>query len=400
MTVFYDKDRGRWRYDFRLAGTRYARECLNASGEPASSRRAAIDIEAEAKRQARIAPKLPRANEITFIQVMNDLSEGWMRRPGWNDRQRMVKELVAFFGPATPMRDIDGARIQDYITFALSKPLRVWKGGPSASGPKNETAARWKAHPTGRTRSPSTVNRYLPLLRAAFERAYNTRDPITRERAIEEVPVIKELAEPRRKARPVPEDVLGKILARLPEHVADAVKATLYFGFRRSEVFSLTIAQVDFHARGIRLRAENVKDAEDVFLPGGNDAMQFLARLVDQAKDRKTQYLFTWRQPFKDEARQAREPWRRIRSPKTAWRTAMKAIEAETGARWRWHDIRAAFITHVAVTSGQLAAQAMARHSDYKTTQDYVEVADEVTRAAADRVSNRPALGIVKGGKG
>jgi hypothetical protein len=78
----------------------------------------------------------------------------------------------------------------------------------------------------------------------------------------------------------------------------------------------------------------------------------------------------------------------------------MKVVEAETGARWRWHDIRAAFITHVAVTSGQLAAQAMARHSDYKTTQGYVEVADEVTRAAADRVSNRPALGIVKGGKG
>src|ERR1700693_5890653 len=69
--------------------------------------------------------------------------------------------------------------------------------------------------------------------------------------------------------------------------------------------------------------------------------------------------------------------WRPLHRPKGAWTRAMREIEEKFGRRWRWHDIRAAFITHVARTSGQLAAQAVARHSDYSTTKAYVEVADE-----------------------
>ena len=74
----------------------------------------------------------------------------------------------------------------------------------------------------------------------------------------------------------------------------------------------------------------------------------------------------------------------------------MKAVEKKFGKRWRWHDIRAAYITQVALTSGPLAAQALARHSDFTTTQGYIEVADEITRAAAERSSERPALSLVR----
>jgi site-specific recombinase XerC len=77
----------------------------------------------------------------------------------------------------------------------------------------------------------------------------------------------------------------------------------------------------------------------------------------------------------------------------------MKKIEAEFGARWRWHDLRAAFLTHIAMTSGPLAAQALARHSDFDTTRAYIKVADEMMRLAADRASERPALGVTTGGK-
>ena len=73
----------------------------------------------------------------------------------------------------------------------------------------------------------------------------------------------------------------------------------------------------------------------------------------------------------------------------------MRVIEAKHGRRWRWHDIRAAFITHVALTSGQLAAQALARHSDYATTAAYVEIADEFRRTAAHRAADRPALKLI-----
>jgi hypothetical protein len=60
---------------------------------------------------------------------------------------------------------------------------------------------------------------------------------------------------------------------------------------------------------------------------------------------------------------------------------------------------QASYITQVAVTSGAIAAQKLARHSDFKTTAGYVEVADEVMRAAAEKASERVALGANKRGR-
>lgn len=392
MTVFLDKKRGRWRYDFELGGARYARECLDTDGTPVTSKRAAINIEAEAKRQARLVPNASRSADLTLAQVFNDLTEIWQNQPGWADRRRMVRELLQFFGPATAMRDIDGAKIQDYVAFALRQPLRVWVGGPI----KGKVENHWMAHPSGRNRSPATVNRYLPLLRAAFNRAHMSRDPATRERAIDDVPPVPKLAELKRKARPVPDDVLLDLMSTLPVHVVEALKVTLFFGFRRNEAFSLTIGQVDFDAGGIRLEAKNVKNRTDAFLPGSSHAMQFVAQLVDQARGRGTQYLITWRGLVTDEKKVTAAKWRSIRSPKSAWTRAMVQIEKRYGRRWRWHDVRAAYITHVALTSGPIAAQKLARHSDFKTTSGYIEVADYFMRDAAEKASERVSLGTRK----
>lgn len=396
MTAFFDKARGRWRYDFELAGTRYARECVDSAGQPVTSKRAAQDCENEARRVARTASRLPRSADLTFAQVVNDLSDIWKNEPGWPDRQRKARELVQFFGAATAMRDIDGAQVQDYLAFAIRQPLKVWTGGPKRE-PEREDL--WKPHPSGRTRSPATVNRSLPLLRAIFKRAYNTRDPITRERAIDEILAIEDLAELKRKARPVPDAVLTEVMDSQSPHVVEAIKLTLFFGLRKGEAFPLTIAHVDFQAGGLRLDAGDVKNKTDAFMPGSSHAMQFLAQLVDQARERNTPYLITWRGRFFKPEKLAAQKWRPIKSPKSAWRTAMNAIEKRYGKRWRWHDIRAAYITQVALTSGPIAAQSLARHQDFKTTQGYIEVADEVRRAAAELASERPAFGVVAGGK-
>jgi len=109
--------------------------------------------------------------------------------------------------------------------------------------------------------------------------------------------------------------------------------------------------------------------------------------------------LISWRRHRKDEKDQAEEPWRTIESPKTAWATAMKVIEGEFGRRWRWHDIRAAYITQVAKTAGPMAAQALARHSDFRTTQGYIGLSDQDMRDGADMAALRPSLALLKGGK-
>jgi hypothetical protein len=127
MTVYFDKVRKQWRYDFELDGHRHVGRCP----PNVKSRRAAQAIEDDARLKAKNEPKLPRATDLTFIKVITDLSEAWRLEPQWENKQRYVRELVAFFKPETPIREIDEARIQDYLTFAQQQPVMIWTGGSS-----------------------------------------------------------------------------------------------------------------------------------------------------------------------------------------------------------------------------------------------------------------------------
>ena len=75
----------------------------------------------------------------------------------------------------------------------------------------------------------------------------------------------------------------------------------------------------------------------------------------------------------------------------------MDVIEVETGARWRWHDLKAAFTTHLA-TSGvaPVLVQAMSRHSHMATTMRYIAFADEERVKAAEQAAARPGLKLVR----
>ena len=397
MSVYYNEKRARWMYDFERRGKRYNEYCLDQHGHPVASKRAALEAEALAKSRAALAPKVPRANDLTLATVAADLTAAWQGTKNWSNKEVYLREIIAFFGVSRVIATISEADIEDYITFAQKQPVMIWTGGSSRKRTDDDAARFWK--PSGRTRGASTVNRYLPVLRAIFERAYKVRDPITNERAIPELPEFKDLMEPTRRARPVPEGVLSHVLRTLPEHVREAVIATLHFGFRRSEIYRLEIPDVDFENAGIRLGHERVKDHEDAFLPGSADAMAFMRRLVDQAKARGTIRLITWRPYRKDHADQEREPWRTVESPKRAWRTAMKRVLLAFGRRYRWHDIRASFISGVANADGLLIAQKIARHSDSRTTQAYILVEADRMRAAVERASARPALQIIPGEK-
>lgn len=397
MTVYFDPKRNVWRYNFYRGKKRYSGYCIDATGAHAKTKSAAKEAEGVAKRLADIEPKLPRAEGLSISRVVAAIIPRLQLQAQWSNKQRYLRDVVAYFGPETAVASISKAMIDDYITHSLQQPLRVWRGGPNRDPADPANDRFWTD--SGKTRTQATVNRYLPVLREIFDRAYNTFDPITRQRAITEIPKFSDLQEPKRKARPIPDNVLSKVISTLPTHVVDALVASLYFGFRCSEIFEMEIPDVDFERGGVWLKAENVKDHEDAFLPGAPAAMEHMAKLVAQARDRGTMRLISWRRYRKDPANQAQEPWLPMKSPKTAWATAMDKIEEEFGRRWRWHDIRAAYITQVALTAGPVAAQHLARHSEYRTTQGYVAVADETLRAGANMAADRPSLAVLRGGK-
>ena len=336
-----------------------------------------------------MGPKVADPRDVTLGQVVAVMQTRWQREATWEDKKRQAREIVRFFGSTTAMRDITADRIHAYTDFGLAQALRVWTGGPGKDRDETELQTLWKD--TGKTRSPATVNRYLSLLRQIIGRAAEMRD-VDGQAVLDFVPQIKELPELRRRARPTPEPVLETVMAKLPPHAREAVILTLFFGFRASEVFTLEIPQVDFTANGVWLAAEDVKDREDAFLPGSPQAMSVLLQLVDQAKERGVRRLITYRR-HPNSIKPGK--WKPIAGARSAWKRVMDDVEKETGRRYRWHDLRAAFITHIALTSGPVAAQRMARHSDYETTQAYVEVADTIRRGAATDAAARPALKLI-----
>ena len=383
MAVYFSAGRNRWTYDFWYMGSRYQGYCVDLTGLPVTSKTAATHAEDDIRRVIALTTKHVRAHEVTLAQLIADLRPQWQLTPSWDDKKRQIKEITTFFGATTSIREISEARIREYTNFSFSRPRTVWKGGPAKSQNKNNHKRRWKTLRV--TRAPATVNRYLSVLRQIFKHALEMRDPITRQPVLESLPTIKDLKEPNRRARPIPEPVLARLLQILPQHTKDAIILTLYFGFRQGEVFSLKEKNVDWLSEGIRLYAEDVKDNEDAFLPGSQEAMGYLRCLAMEAEARHVHHLITYR-------RSETESWRPLQKARSGWDRAMDTIEREMGCRWRWHDLRAAYITHVALTSGAVTAQALARHSNFETTLAYIDVADEFRRMAAERTAERPAL--------
>lgn len=391
MTVYFDKRRQRWTFDFEEQSQRYSGYALDENGQPVTCRRDAIAARERERAKARMAPKLARGDEITLAQVAAALIPAWKRQARWeNIRKYYLKEVLDFFGRTMPAAHLDDEQIGRYRAHCLQAKIKIWAGGPKRDPAAPENKRFWRD--SGRLRGPETINLYLEILRAIVTQASKMRDPMTRELILPAPPAVREEFVPKRKARPVPEIVLNEALADLPKHTAEAAVLTLLFGFRKGEAFTLQIHHVDWEACGVRLFAEDVKDAEDTFLPAGPQAMAFLRSLRDQAKDRGVLHLVTYRPYRKAQEAQEKLKWLPIKNPKRAWGRVMDKAQEKYGRRWRWHDIRAAFITNVALTSGPMQARVLARHSDQATTDAYVEVADEMRRLAAERTEDRPAL--------
>ncbi len=391
MTVWFNKARDRWMFGFKLNGQRYSGYALDLEGNPVTSERAAKEAREVARRKARIAPKLPRGEDMTIAQVVTSLTPFWKRQSRWENIQRYyLPEILKWFGPARPIVEIDQELVDQYRAYCIAVEVKVWAGGPNRDARAPENSKFWRG--TGKPRGPHTANLYFEILRQIIAKAATLRDPLTRELILPEPPKVPEQPTLKRKARPIPDNVLSEILEDLPQHAREAVVLTLLFGFRRGEAFTLQIHNIDRQARGVRLFAEDVKDGEDTFLPAGADGMAFLEDLIAQAEDRGVRHLVTWRPYRKDPTEQAKLKWAPIEKPKSAWTRVMDSVEERHGRRWRWHDIRAAFITDVAIGSGSALARALARHSDQDTTDAYVEVADTPRRQAAQRTEERPAL--------
>ena len=79
MTVYFNKARGRWMYNFIRDGVRHNGYCLDLEGNPVTCRRAAKIARAIALRATETAPKVARTADVTIAQIVAVLKPAWKR---------------------------------------------------------------------------------------------------------------------------------------------------------------------------------------------------------------------------------------------------------------------------------------------------------------------------------
>lgn len=375
MTVWFYKARSRWRYEFQHKGRPYGGYCLDDHGQPVTSRRAAEAAERRERERAKKAgPEIrakPAPGAVTLATALSMLTA--RATPGRNaetNQLTYMREILAWFGPETPVAEIEG-RVWDYIAWARRQPVRVWTGGRRK---RTAGAKFWKD--TDRTRSDSTINRYLDCLRKACRLAHEARNPVTQARLVPAMPLIPELDEPDALPRPVDADDVVAIANAAAPHIADAIGLCVLMGFRKAEVFSLTVGHIARDCSGVWLHGRETKGGRGEFMPASEEAAGLLRRLVKQARERGVEHLIVYRRERKDGNH---EPWRPIKDPRKAWRSALKAAGVPAH---KFHELKATFTTELAKRVSAKYTRDLSRHKSAETTDRYIRLADEAKREA------------------
>ena len=385
MTVFQNRQRaGEWRFDFRQAGKRYTGPCVDAvTGKPAANQKQARQHEALARVRAKVGEKAGRsiARPGTFpigMAIALHIESQVGSSPAHVANIKLyARELIEFFGSDTPVIDITQGRVDEYRRHAAAAHVQVWRGGP-----RKRAKAPAKIGTIDRKRSPVGVNHRLKCLRAALAQAHRIKDPVTGSPMLPFPPTVTPVPAPKRRPSPMPDAELFARIAKAPPWVRDVAELARYFGLRRAEALTVTLAHIDRGERALRLDGAATKSGRDEFarpVPGGWEVLDRLAR---QARARGAAHLVTWpgiahMAAFLAGEAVPRGAWRPLASIRRAWRST-----ATKGAAHRLHDVRARYITEIAKVASSATTQEAARHQDAATTARYTAIAGaEVARA-------------------
>lgn len=398
MSLWYDKTRHRWRYDFVMRGQRFAGVAMDpVTGKPALTRTEAKIVVNALRVHAAEEVKgiaLPRGDAFTLAMAMAEVGERMAGKAEEKKYRKYIREFLHFYGPATPIASIGTASIQEYVDWALKQRVDVYVGGP-----RKQKSGNLKTKQGVRTRSPSTVKRHLNALRKAFDVANSLCAPMTQQPYLARIPEFPQIRTIRRMARPLDDRLLARMIAEAPQHLRDVMTLSALMGFRKAEVFEkLEVSDVDFERCGVWLRGEETKGRRDEFVPANKASMKILRRLAAEAEAHDQQRLILYYPPVRKRDGYQPPP-RPIKDARSAWRRLRRMFHIER--QHRFHDLRATYITALAHQAPGRVVQELARHKSMTTTQSYIRIADEAQREAVEAIGvNRPMLRLVSRARG
>lgn len=354
MTVYYNKSKSAWLYDFQKNGERYQGYCYNKKGEHVKTKTEAKESENILKAQLVNIPKkrpqiyIPNAYTLGeacrdyFNHIKND-----NKKP--KNEQGHIKVFFSFWGIEKPLVLINKDEIDRFNEFMLNTPYTRQENG----------AKYW--------RSTKTVNRYLDTLKSIVSLAFESEK-------IEYPRKIKKLKTEEKVPTPVPIEILKLIIENSAEHLVHFINIAVNTGMRLSEMTTLKTQQLHLKDRQIILEG-NTKSRKGRVIFINDECFESILYFLRNRG--KSEYLITYE-------------GHPIRTPRTAWINAQR--RAGIKKPYRIHDMRASFCTLLAQTpnASEYYISMAAGHSNPSVTRRYLAALDTVQRNMIDSISINP----------
>ncbi|AHF03416.1 integrase [Marichromatium purpuratum 984] len=211
--------------------------------------------------------------------------------------------------------------------------------------------------------SNATINRMLSVAHAILRRAERNWE------WIDHAPTIPLLPEPQKRIRWLTRDEADRLIAELPEHLADMARFSLSTGLRESNVTGLEWSQVDLARRVAWIHADQAKARRAIGIPLNTDAVLVLRRW--QGRHPRRVFVFRRTDPADGEIK-----WMPVaKAGGGAWRKALRRAGIEN---FRWHDLRHTWASwHVQGGTPLHVLQELGGWSDLGMVQKYAHLAPE-----------------------
>jgi integrase len=222
--------------------------------------------------------------------------------------------------------------------------------------------------------SNATVNRTLGLVRAILRRCVNEWE------WLERAPQVRMLREPTRRIRFLTHEEAQRLLAELPEHLADMAAFSLATGLRAANVTGLQWKQVDLTRQLAWVHPDQAKGRRAIAVPLNSEAMALVRKQVGK----HSTYVFSFRgQPV-------------VQLSTKAWYAALQRAGIED---FRWHDLRHCWASwHVQKGTPLFALQELGGWQSPEMVRRYAHLAADHLAPYADRLGAVRAVALEKDG--
>lgn len=217
--------------------------------------------------------------------------------------------------------------------------------------------------------SNATVNRMLEVARAILRKAQSDWEWLDR------VPRIRMLKEPTRRVRFLSREEADRLLAALPEHLAEMARFSLATGLRRGNVTGLQWTQVDLVRRCAWIHPDQAKARKAIAVPLNAEAVL----IVRRQSGKHPTHVFSFNG----------KPIRQVSTK--AW---YAALERGGITDFRWHDLRHTWAScHVQLGTPLYALQELGGWESPEMVRRYAHLSAEHLAPYADRLCAMRVVG-------